>query len=125
MSDEPAGDPFDFAHGQLSYLQLPAADLAASAAFYERVFGWSAEPSDPSFEGPGIFGQWVEGRASAHDAGPLLWLHVDDIDAALELVRAHGGEVIETPTQDGPTRMLATVRDPGGNEIGLVQHRPG
>jgi predicted enzyme related to lactoylglutathione lyase len=124
MSDE-TGDPFDFAHGQLSYLQLPAADLAGSAAFYESVFRWRAEPRHPSFEAPGFFGQWVEDRAPAPDAGPLLWLHVDDMDATLELVRAHGGEVLDEPTPDGPTRTLATVGDPGGNRIGLVQHRPG
>ncbi|HUY71234.1 MAG TPA: VOC family protein [Gaiellaceae bacterium] len=123
--NEEAGDPFGFAHGQLSYLQLPAADLARSAAFYESVFGWQAEPLHPRFEAPGLFGQWVEDRPSAPDAGPLLWLHVDDIDAALELVSERGGEVLDKPIPDGPTRMLATVRDPGGNRIGLVQHRPG
>ena len=26
-------------HGQIGYLQLPAVDLARSAAFYETVFG--------------------------------------------------------------------------------------
>ena len=27
-------------HGQIGYLQLPAVDVARSAAFYETVFGW-------------------------------------------------------------------------------------
>jgi hypothetical protein len=30
-------------HGQVVYLQLPAADVTASAAFYEAVFGWSVD----------------------------------------------------------------------------------
>jgi predicted enzyme related to lactoylglutathione lyase len=72
-----------------------------------------------------LFGQWVEDRAPAPDARPLPWLHVDDMDAPLELVCAHGGEVLDEPTPDGQTRTLATVGDPGGNRIGLVQHRPG
>jgi hypothetical protein len=119
------GDPFDFCHGQLSYLQLPSATVEAAAAFYQGVFGWKVDPPHSSFEAPGFFGQWTEDLAPALDVGPLLWLHVDDIERALELVRAHGGEVLEEPFPDGPSRMLATVRDPGGNRIGLVQHRAG
>jgi len=31
--------------------------------------------------------------------------------------------VVETPSPDGP-RWLATIRDPGGNALGIVQHGP-
>jgi predicted enzyme related to lactoylglutathione lyase len=121
--DERDGDGrYDFAHGQLTYLQIPAVELMRSAAFYEQVFGWHIERPTSSFEAPGLIGQWVDDRPSAPDAGPVLWLHVDDIGAALQTVHAHGGEVLEAPAPDGPTRILATIRDPGGNAIGLVQH---
>jgi predicted enzyme related to lactoylglutathione lyase len=43
------------------------------------------------------------------------------MDAALKLVREHGGEVLEPPTADGAERLLATVRDPAGNVVGLGQ----
>ena len=36
---EKAEDPYDFSHGQLTYLQLPASDLEQSAGFYESVLG--------------------------------------------------------------------------------------
>jgi predicted enzyme related to lactoylglutathione lyase len=51
----------------------------------------------------------------------LPWLNVDSMLEAMKLVRAYGGEVLEHPTPDGPDRLLATVRDPAGNVIGLVQ----
>jgi predicted enzyme related to lactoylglutathione lyase len=35
------------AHGQLSYLQIPAIDVAQSAAFYEKIFGWHIERPHP------------------------------------------------------------------------------
>jgi hypothetical protein len=44
------------AHGQVVYLQLPAADVTASAAFYEAVFGWSVDPEKGRFEAPGVIG---------------------------------------------------------------------
>ena len=50
-----------------------------------------------------------------------MWLHVDDIEALRKAVDA-GGEVLEQPSNDGPSRVLATIRDPAANAIGLTQH---
>jgi predicted enzyme related to lactoylglutathione lyase len=110
-------------HGQISYLQIPATDTMDSAAFYETVFRWRIERPHASFVAPALIGQWVSDRPPAPDAGLLAWIHVDDIDATLELARANGGEVLEPPSPDGP-RTLATIRDPGGNALGLVQLGP-
>jgi uncharacterized protein len=112
-----------FEHGQVVYLQIPALDVATSATFYGTVFGWQVDPPESGFEAPGMIGQWVSDRPAAEDAGPLLWIHVDAIDATLELAGRSGGVVLESPTADGP-RWLATIRDPGGNVVGLAQHGP-
>jgi uncharacterized protein len=110
-------------HGQVCYLQIPALDLMTSAVFYEKIFGWKIERPYPSFEAPGLIGQWVTDRAPARDTGVLIWINVVGIDAVLESVRASGGEVIEPPSPDGP-RWLATIRDPAGNVLGIAQHGP-
>ncbi len=112
-----------FEHGQVVYLQIPALDVATSAAFYGQVFGWQVEPPQSGFEAPGMIGQWVTDRPAVVDSGPLLWINVDAIDATLDSVRSSGGEVLAPPSADGP-RWLATIRDPGGNVIGLAQHGP-
>jgi hypothetical protein len=109
------------AQGQLSYLQIPARNVQRSAEFYARVFGWHIEHPHPGFDAPGLIGQWVTDRAPTRDAGMLPWLNVDSMVDAMKRVRAHGGEVLEHPTPDGPDRLLATVRDPAGNVLGLVQ----
>jgi predicted enzyme related to lactoylglutathione lyase len=111
-------------HGQVCYLQLPAANRERAAAFYKAVFGWQIEAHYPDFEAPGLIGQWVEDRPAARDAGPVLWIHVADMAETLEQVTQHGGEVLEPPTSDGPTRTLATIIDPEGNPIGLAGHAP-
>jgi len=111
------------AHGQVCYLQIPAQDTQKSADFYEKIFRWKIERPYASFEGPGLIGQWVTDRAPAADVGLLAWINVDRIDDTLDLVRARGGEVLGPPQPDGP-RWLATIRDPAGNAIGIVQHGP-
>jgi predicted enzyme related to lactoylglutathione lyase len=119
-----AQGPRGLAHGQLAYVQIPAVEPLQSAAFYEAGFGWRIERPYPGFEAPELIGLWVDDRPSAQDAGLTIWIHVDDIGRALELVRVHGGAVLEPPSSDGPTRTLAAIRDPGGNRIRLVHHSP-
>ena len=111
------------AHGQLCYLQIPAKDIRKSAEFYAKVFGWQTDPEHPSFEAPGLIGQWVTDRPSVPDAGLLAWISVEHIDDALEQIRKSGGDVLEPPSPDGP-RWLSTIRDPGGNAVGIAQHGP-
>jgi predicted enzyme related to lactoylglutathione lyase len=122
MSEEELTRARALDHGQLCYLQLPAVDLTKSAEFYEAVFGWRVEAPYPSFEAPGLIGQWVEDRPPTRDAGPLLWLAVRDMSETLARVTANGGEVTGPPAPDGAYRILATILDPAGNPIGLAGH---
>ncbi|MGA2742369.1 MAG: VOC family protein [Bryobacteraceae bacterium] len=112
---------------RLCYLQIPAVDVHQSAAFYEQVFGWNIRHRDsdrPSFDdASGVSGAWVAGRAIAREPGLLPYVWVDDIDATLALVAAHGGEVVDVPHYDAPgsTSRIASFRDPAGNLMGLYQ----
>ncbi len=109
-------------HGQVCYLQLPAADRDRAAAFYRAVFGWQTETHHPDFDSPGLIGQWVEDRRPAPGAGPVLWLAVADMNETLGQVTRHGGQILEPPVPDGPARTLATIADSEGNPLGLVGH---
>jgi TetR/AcrR family transcriptional regulator of autoinduction and epiphytic fitness len=124
----PAGGPGEGsargrpAHGQLCYLQLPAADPARSARFYELVLGWHVTARSSCFAAPGLRGQWLDHRPPAEPtSGPLCWVAVDRIDRALVAVTANGGEIVEPAALDDTVGWWATVRDPAGNTIGLVQ----
>jgi predicted enzyme related to lactoylglutathione lyase len=122
QEDAEAARARSLVHGQVCYLQMPAVDSIRSAAFYQAVFGWQTEHPYQDFESPGLIGQWVQGRPAAPDAGPMIWIHVADLDETLERVVTHGGEIIDPPSPDGPTRTLATILDPEGNSIGLASH---
>jgi predicted enzyme related to lactoylglutathione lyase len=113
---------------RLCYLQIPAVDVHQSAAFYERVFGWNIrrrESDHPSFDDAtgNVSGAWVTGRAPSREPGLLPYIWVDNIDATLALVAAHGGDIVEERRHDSPesTSWIATFRDPAGNLIGLHQ----
>jgi predicted enzyme related to lactoylglutathione lyase len=107
-------------HGQIGYVQIPAVDLAQSAAFYETVFGWSTELGHGSFEAPGMIGQFTTERNPMSAAGPVLWIAVADLQAALTDVVASGGTVHGRPALDNGERWLVEVDDPAGNRIGIV-----
>lgn len=121
MTDDRAHDGDPFAPGRLCYLQIPSVDPAGSARFYQELFGWQARGTS-EFSAPGLIGQWVD-RPAAPAGGPVGWITVVSIDAALEQVPGLGGRVIDRPSHDGP-RRLATIADPAGNEIGIVEHHP-
>ena len=107
-------------HGQLGYLQIPAVDVPVSTAFYATLFGWEVESGATGFTAPGLIGQFFSDHAASPGAGPLLWITVDDMDAALAAAPENGGEVLSPPEEDGPNRTLATIADPAGNTLGLV-----
>ncbi len=108
-------------HGQLCYLQIPAADITTSARFYERVFGWRVGPPESGFEAPVLIGQWITDRPPAPHAGPVAWIQVQDIPRTLEEAEGAGATLREGPIADGP-RLLASLTDPAGNLVGIAQH---
>jgi predicted enzyme related to lactoylglutathione lyase len=118
-NDRPARRPH-VQHGAVGYVQLPSRDVAASAAFYEAVFGWSVERGQAGFEAPGMIGQWTIERPPATESGPVLWICAERLWPALQRIAAHGGTVRSTPRLDGGERWLVEFDDPAGNRIGMV-----
>src|SRR3954466_13532502 len=108
------------AHGQIGYLELPATDVAQSAAFYATVFGWKVGDDHPGFETPGLVGQWTTEQKPSSGSGPLLWICVDQLYPTLERVLTSGGRVRRPPELDHGERWLVRVEDPAGNLVGLV-----
>jgi predicted enzyme related to lactoylglutathione lyase len=105
-------------HGQIGYLQLPAVDIARSAAFYETVFDWAVDHG--GFEAPGMIGQWTTDLPVATEGGPVVWICADNLYPTLERVREAGGVVLDRPQLDGGERWLTEITDPAGNRVGIV-----
>jgi predicted enzyme related to lactoylglutathione lyase len=121
--------PPTLGNGKICYLELPAGDIARSAEFYSAVFGWpTRQRGDGRLafdDGVGqVSGTWVTGRAASGTPGLLVYIMVDDMDATLAKVAAHGGVIVQPVGGDAP-EITARFRDPGGNVLGLYQERKG
>ena len=123
-----AGPRHLFGHGRLSYVQIPAANVRESGAFYATVFGWDVRGGSDSHlsftDATGdMIGAWVTDRVPSRQPGVLPYIYVHGIDTILELVAANGGEVVKPPYPEGDL-WVATFRDPAGNVIGIWQTGP-
>jgi uncharacterized protein len=117
--------PPTLGNGKICYLQIPTTDIARSADFYKRVFGWNIrQRGDGSIafdDGVGeVSGEWVVGRTPATEPGVLIYIMVDSVAATLDVVLANGGTVVQGIGADAP-ETTARFRDPGGNVFGVYQ----
>ena len=112
------------ANGKICYIEIPAVDIARSADFYRRVFGWQTRKrgdghlafDDTTGE---VSGSWVLGRPPA-SPGFIIYIMVDSVAATVDMIVANGGEIVQPIGADAP-EITARFRDPGGNVIGLYQ----
>jgi predicted enzyme related to lactoylglutathione lyase len=117
--------PPTFGNGKICYIEIPAVDIARSAEFYSRAFGWNirkrSDGSTAFDDGVGeVSGTWVVGRPPAPQPGLLVYIMVDSVAATLDLVTAAGGEIVQPIRGDAP-EITARFRDPAGNVLGLYQ----
>ena len=120
--------PPTFANGKICYIDIPATDVAQSADFYKKTFGWKirrrGDGSTAFDDGVGeVSGSWVTGRPASTGAGLLVYVMVDDIEATMAAITAHGGAIVQPVGADAP-EITARFTDPFGNLLGLYQEPP-
>lgn len=112
-------------NGKICYLEIPATDIARSAAFYTKVFGWKmrtrGDGATAFDDAVGeVSGSFVRGRPPSGTPGLLVYVMVDSVAETCKTVEANGGVVVQPVGADAP-EITARFRDPGGNVIGLYQ----
>src|SRR5258708_40039987 len=115
--------PPTFANGKICSSEIPAPDIARSAEFYRRSFGWQIRQrgdGNTAFDDTTgqVSGAWVLGRPPASTPGLLIYVMVDSVAAALDAIVANGGEMAQPIGMDAP-EVTARFRAPAGNVIGL------
>ncbi len=112
-------------NGKICYIQIPTTNIAESASFYNKVFGWNIRTrSDGSIafdDVPnGVSGTWVLDKKPHTEAGLLIYIMVDDVAATIEAIIANGGKVVEPMSGNAP-EFIATFSDLSGNIFGTSQ----
>ena len=105
-----------------------AGDIEVSREFYASLFGWEFQPSP--FECYLTFSTGekdVAGGLSAvhHEGSPqnIVYIQVDDIDAALARIGEAGGSTYRPKSPIGENMgFVAMFTDPHGNLVGLYSH---
>ena len=104
----------------------PVSDLAKAKAVYTALLGvppLADESYYVGFEAAGQHIGLVPGGGQQGMTSPVAYWHVPDIEAKLAEVTAAGATVQEPPHDVGGGRLVASVTDPDGNVLGLLQDR--
>ena len=104
----------------------PVSDLAAAKAVYTALLGVAPQTDEPYYVGYEADGQHIGLVPDGGPQGmttPVAYWHVPDLEAKLAELTAAGATVKEAPREVGSGRRVATVTDPDGNVLGLLQDR--
>src|SRR5919202_5474564 len=104
----------------------PVSDLEKAKAVYTALLGAPPQHDADYYVGYEVGGQHiglVPGGGEQGMTSPVAYWNVADIEAKLAEVTAAGGTVKEPARDVGGGRLVATVTDPDGNVLGLLQDR--
>ncbi|MBT2393168.1 glyoxalase [Streptomyces sp. ISL-1] len=102
----------------------PVNDLASAKALFSELLGVEPSMDEPYYVGFRAAGQDVGLDPHGHSkgmTGPVVYWHVDDIKSSAKALLDAGAQELEGPKDVGGGKLTATVKDPDGNVIGLIQ----
>lgn len=121
------------------HFEMPAKDKVRVSKFYSQAFGWKMEtlgqemgeyvlatttepgengrPKNPGAINGGFF-QWQNKPGFQQ---PSVVIGVDDLDAAIEAVKAAGGKVMDGPMDIPGIGKFCSIEDTEGNRVGVLQ----
>ena len=116
------------------HFEIQADDIERAKKFYEKAFGWKIsqmmKKDDGGMDywgvetgtGPGING----GMYRRSEGSNKFYLYdctvmVEDIDKAIEAIKANGGEITKKKSEIPHVGWFAGAKDTEGNRVGLMQ----
>ena len=104
---------------------MATGDVAKVRKFYADAFGWKINADNPMNYGMvDNGGHGINGGIGQPMAGPsyaTFYIHVDDLQKALDRIGSLGGSTVMPPTDiPGGSVKIAMFKDPAGNLIGLA-----
>ena len=106
----------------------PVRDLSAAKERFLTILGQEPAVDQAYYVGWHIGSQDIGLDPNGHSkgmTGPVAYCHVDDISAAVKALAAEGATIVQDVSAVGRGKLIATVSDPDGNVIGLLQEESG
>jgi predicted enzyme related to lactoylglutathione lyase len=103
---------------------FPVKDLARAKTLFGALVGAAPYMDEAYNVGFRVGDQEIGLDPHGHSqgmTGPVGYWHVDDIEKSLELLLDAGAQTQQAIRDVGGGKLVATVTDPDGNVIGLVQ----
>jgi predicted enzyme related to lactoylglutathione lyase len=110
----------------ITTILCPVSDLETAKAMYAALLGVPPQTESSYYVGFETAGQQIgllPGGGPQDMTSPVPYWQVPDIEAKLAEVTAAGATVKEPVRDVGGGRLVATVADPDGNVLGLLQDR--
>lgn len=110
------------AKGRVCWCEQQSRDVAASVAFYQKLFGWRMDDKGDGyvqfFSGDAPLGGFFDLTSHAHlaqvPANWMIYFATDDVDASAALVKELGGAVHAPPMDMEGVGRMSVVADPQG-----------
>ena len=99
----------------------PVKELAKAKAMYGALLGVPPAADAPYYVGFTVAGQDIGLDPHGHTEGMTAYWHVDDIKSSMQVLLDAGAELLQTVKDVGGGGLIASVKDPDGNIIGLSQ----
>ena len=106
---------------------IPVRDLDRAKRLYGRLLDQEPYMDESYYVGFRIGGQEVGLDPNGHSkgmTGPMVYMQVDDIEAAVKQLLDVGAELQQGITDVGGGARIASIKDADGNVIGLRQSPP-
>jgi predicted enzyme related to lactoylglutathione lyase len=104
----------------------PISDPEKAKALYTALLGQPPQTDGPYYIGFDVAGQHIgllPGGGPQGLTSPVACWSVSDIETKVAEITAAGATVKEPASDVGGGRLVATVTDPDGNVLGLIQDR--
>ncbi|RZU10472.1 putative enzyme related to lactoylglutathione lyase [Kribbella rubisoli] len=99
----------------------PVTDLEKAKPVYAALLGIEPMADSPYYVGFEAEGQQIGLVPNSDLTSPTAYWHVTDIEAKIADITAAGGTLKDAPKDVGGGRLVATLTDPDGNVLGILQ----
>src|SRR5712692_10113389 len=102
----------------------PVKDLARAKALYGKLLDVKPDMDEAYYVGFSVGGQHIGLAPQGHAqgmTGPVGYWHVDDIRKSVKLLLDAGAQTQQEIKDVGGGKLIASIKDPDGNVIGLLQ----